>query len=358
MEIKKYGEKLWTADVDSMPQPTRALVKTARFLAIAFGGFSRHRASLHAAGLTLFSILSAIPVLLLMLLLTKPCGMYDYARAKLVAYTDQGISSFFERKSPAAETSGKEAKPATEGEAKPTDGCAKASGAEFGAQARQLRDQMLEQVDKKIDGFSFGTMAIVGFLMLAWTVVSTFGQVEASFNEIWNVEHDRGIVKKAVLYFLAVTVLPLLAVLAMSMPVLRLTKKALDATLGATSYTRWVGDALVSALDSRLLAMGVTLLFASLAFAFVFKMMPNRKVSTRASAEGGFITAVMMFALIKVCTMIQFGIADSSAAYGSFALLPILIIWINMSWKIVLLGSNMTYALQCVHSRVRDLPVV
>ncbi len=341
-----------------MPALTRTLVKTARFLTITFGGFSKHRASLHAAGLTLFSILSAIPVLLLMLLLTKPCGMYDYARAKLVAYTDQGISSFFEQKTAATDTAAKDAKPVAEGEAGQVGEDKKANGAEFGAQARQLRDQMLEQVDKKIAGFSFGTMAIVGFLMLAWTVISMFGQVEASFNEIWNVEHDRGIVKKAVLYFLAVTVLPLLTVLAMSMPVLRLVKKALDATLGATSYTRWAGDALVSVLDSRLLGIVVTLLFASLAFAFVFKMMPNRRVSTRAAVEGGFITAVMMFALVKVCTLIQFGIADSSAAYGSFALLPILIIWINMSWKIVLLGSNMTYAFQCVHSRLRDLPVV
>ena len=363
---------VWDVDPDRLPPFRRVGVQLMRFVSLVLKGFSENRCALHAAGLTYFSILSVVPVLLLMLLLTKPCGMYEWSREKLRVQTDEMIATFFERKDagkeadPAAAKNPTEAakaeavrsaqtqpvtEPAKSGEAKPAD-----AGQEFGAQARQLRDQILGQIDAKIQDFNFGLMAFVGFLVLAWTVIKTFGQVEASINEIWYVEKDRPIWRKAYLYVSAVMVLPLLTALAMSLPLLRVAKNVLDATLGATSYTKWAGDALVAILDSSLFSFGVSLLFSALALAFLFKAMPNRRVLTRAAIEGGLVTAVLLGVWVRLCAVLQFGISNSSAAYGSFALVPILIVWINMSWTILLLGSNMAYAFQCIHSRVRALP--
>ena len=360
---------VWEVDSDSLPLPRRVGVQLMRFASLVLKGFSENRCALHAAGLTYFSILSVVPVLLLMLLLTKPCGMYEWSREKLRVQTDEMIATFFEQKDaakpaaedpkaeaaqqPAAEAKPAEAGPAEAGpeEAKPAD-----AGHEFGVQARQLRDQILGQIDAKIQDFNFGLMALVGFLVLAWTVIKTFGQVEASINEIWYVKKDRPIWRKAYLYVSAVMVLPLLTALAMSLPLLRVAKRALDATLGATSYTKWVGDALIAVLDSSMFSFGVSLLFSALAIAFLFKAMPNRRVLTRAAFEGGLVTAALLGVWVRLCAVLQFGISNSSAAYGSFALVPILIVWINMSWTILLLGSNMAYAFQCIHSRVRVLP--
>lgn len=379
-------EGVWQLDVDAQSLPKRAAIQVVRFFTLVVNGFVRNRCALHAAGLTYFSILSVVPVLLLMLLLTKPCGMYEWSREKLRVQTDEMIETFFEKKgveqknaAPAAEA----AKPA-DGEAKSAaaaekpaeaaapaqsekktdgvqpDGAKPAEGAdagkEFGAQARQLRDQILGQIDTKIQDFNFGLMAIVGFLVLAWTVIKTFGQVEASINEIWNVEKNRPIWRKAYLYVSAVMVLPLLTALAMSLPLLRVVKQVLDATLGATTYTKWAGDVLVTVLTSSLFSFAVSLLFSALAIAFIFKAMPNRHVLNRAAFEGGLLTAVLLGVWVRACAVAQFGISNSSAAYGSFALVPILIIWINMSWTILLLGSNMAYAFQCIHSRLRSLP--
>lgn len=334
-------EGVWQIDVDAQPFLKRTALQVVRFGTLVVNGFVRNRCALHAAGLTYFSILSVVPVLLLMLLLTKPCGMYEWSREKLRVQTDQMIETFFEKKGVA---------PA---EAKP-DGAA--AGKEFGAQARQLRDQILGQIDTKIQDFNFGLMALVGFVVLAWTVIKTFGQVEASINEIWYVKKDRPIWRKAYLYVSAVMVLPLLTALAMSLPLLRVAKSVLDATLGATSYTKWAGDALIAVLDSSLFSFSVSLLFSALAIAFIFKAMPNRHVLNRAAIEGGLVTAVLLGVWVRLCAVLQFGISNSSAAYGSFALVPILIVWINMSWTILLFGSNMAYAFQCIHSRLRALP--
>lgn len=346
-------EGVWQIDVDAQPFLKRTALQVVRFGTLVVNGFVRNRCALHAAGLTYFSILSVVPVLLLMLLLTKPCGMYEWSREKLRVQTDQMIETFFEKKGVAPAdgvTAEGAAKPA---EAKP-DGAA--AGKEFGAQARQLRDQILGQIDTKIQDFNFGLMALVGFVVLAWTVIKTFGQVEASINEIWYVKKDRPIWRKAYLYVSAVMVLPLLTALAMSLPLLRVAKSVLDATLGATSYTKWAGDALIAVLDSSLFSFSVSLLFSALAIAFIFKAMPNRHVLNRAAIEGGLVTAVLLGVWVRLCAVLQFGISNSSAAYGSFALVPILIVWINMSWTILLFGSNMAYAFQCIHSRLRALP--
>ncbi len=345
---------MWEIDVDRLSGLRRLSLQVGRFIFVTTRGYVGHRCSLHAAGLTYFSILSVLPALLLMLLLTKPCGMYDWAREKLRVQTDQMIETFFEaktEKAPVADTRPSAA-------AHPTAAAfeRQRSGEAFADQARELRDRILGQIDDKINNFNFGLAAIIGFGVFAWTVVSTVGQVESAFNEIWNVRRNRSILREAYLYTGTLMVLPLLAALAMYLPVLRLVKSALDVTLGATSYTRWAGDAMAALFDSSLFSYAVSFVSTALAMSFIFRAMPNRRVQLRAALKGGVVTTALLSVWLRLCSLVQFGIAETSATYGSFALIPILIVWIFMSWKIVLLGCNMTYAFQCVHSRVRDLP--
>lgn len=347
-------EGIWQLEIEKYSRGRRAGLHLLRFILVVSRGFTEHRLGLHAAGLTFISLLSVVPILMLMLLLTKPCGMYGWAREKLRVQTDEMIETFFEQKG-VEKTKVEEMALSVATKSQPQD---PEAGKAFGRQARDLRDQILGQIDQKINEFNFGLMALVGFLILAWTVTTTFGQVEASMNEIWLVARPRPVWKRLLLYAGTLMVLPFLLALTMSLPILRVVKDVLDATLGATSYTKWAGDALVGLLNSSLFSYGVTLTFATLALAFVFGMMPNRKVQVRAALEGGFVTAVLLAVWMRLCIILQFGIANSSAAYGSFALLPILIVWISFNWRIILIGSNMSYAFQCVHSRVRDLPRV
>lgn len=175
-------------------------------------------------------------------------------------------------------------------------------------------------------------------------------------NEIWLVKKGRSLWKRLLLYGLTLMVLPFLAALAMSLPLMRMVKSVLDATLGATSYTKWAGDALVAVLDSSFTSFIVSLVFTTLAFAFLFWVMPNRDVKWRPAFRGGLLTALILKLWMAVCVVLQGIFIKGGAAYGSFALIPILIIWISYNWKIILIGSNMAYAFQCVDSKCRDLP--
>ena len=343
---------VWTEDALQGGWFRRFRVNLLRFALVVKRGVSEHRLDLHAGGLTFVSLLSVVPVLMLMLLLTKPCGMYEWACGKLRVQTDNMIETFFEQKG--VEKNKLEKLAVSMATKKSSE--QEQSVKEFGKQARDLRDQVLGEIDKKINEFNFGLVAFIGFLVLAWTVTKTLGQVESSMNEIWHVKTARSAWRRVFLYAGTLMVLPFLVALTMSLPILRLVKSALDVTLGATSYTKWAGDAIIRLLDSSLFSFAVMLFFGTIALSLVFWVVPNRKVQVRAAVEGGLVTTLLLMLLMRLCVVAQSLIFGSGAAYGSFALVPILIIWLKFNWQLILLGSNVAYAFQCIHQRVRDLP--
>ena len=336
---------VWEVDPSVYGFFRRMGVQILRFFSAAFQGFVGHSCGLHAAGLTYFTMLSLVPIICLVMVLAKTCGVDGFARTKINEQIDAIVLNI---------EKGQEATVQEEDPAKAEAAMKKAiASKELAVQVRNFSNDAFDRIEK----FSVRTLGWVGLGMLLWTVISTLGQVETSMNEIWLVPKARSFFRKAVLYLFIVLILPWLVALAMSMPILRVLKSILDATLGATSYTKWAGDALIFVLDSRLFSWGFTTFFSSCAFAFLLKMIPNRKVSLRASLESGVLTAVLFTGWFNLCTTAGVGIAKTNAMYGSCAAFPIILAWIYMSWQIVLLGSCFTYAFQCVHSRTRLQPV-
>lgn len=296
-------------------------------------GFLKNNCSMHAAGLTYFGMLAIVPVLCVLLFTAKMCGADDLARKEVNFHLDAMISNIENGQDEEIVKWFSDANVLSEEErAKKRE-----AALEFGTQARKISDMLFDRIDK----FDIGTLGWIGFVFLLWTVISSIGMVEVSFNEIFDVEKARPIWKRALLYLAITTILPILVAIAMSLPVLNVIKDILVATLGATWVTKWVSDGVIWFLDSSLLRFVFVLLMASLTFGFMFWIMPNCKVAKTHAWWGGLITAVFFGAWMKVCAIAQVGIAKSSALYGSFAILPIILAWFYMSWQIILLGAIM-----------------
>ena len=90
----------------------------------------------------------------------------------------------------------------------------------------------------------------------------------------------------------------------------------------------------------------IVLGFGSLAFSFLFRFMPNTQVRILPAVAGGTLTAVCFTVWLRICTVMQVGIVKYSLIYGGFALLPILLAWIYVSWQIVMLGALIACTLQ------------
>ena len=296
--------------------------------------FSGNHCSMHAAGLTYFSMLAMVPILCILLLAAKTFHADSYVRDFINNQIDVLISNV--EHGPEDEIAAVAIKDEKELE------CKKAVAQEFGQKAREMANTLFE----KIESFDIGTLGWIGFAMLVWTVISSVGMVEVSFNEIWEVARPRPIWRRALLYLSVVTVVPLIGALAMSVPILNIAKDVIVATLGAARLTQWASDGLIWFLDSWILRFIITFAFTTIDFALIFMVMPNCKVSFRHAWRGGAITAVLFGFWMKICAVAQVGIAKSSALYGSFAFFPIVLAWLYMSWQIVLVGASMTRAFQ------------
>ena len=295
-------------------------------------GFLDNDCPLHAAGLTYFTLLALVPVLCCILVTAKACGVDRMASRQINAQIDAAITNI-ER---AQDDSPMLLTPADKEELERK----KIAASELARQVRRVSNELFARIER----FDVGTLGWIGFGMLLWTVVSTLASVETSFNRIFGAEKGRSVWNRVWMYLLIMVVLPILSAVAMSLPILGAVKNAIVATMGALWLTKWVSDGLVWFLDSVAVRLLFTLTASTLTFAFFFWAVPNVKVSVRHAFRGGFITAILFGGWMKLCAVAQVGIAKSSALYGSFAFLPIILAWCYMSWQIVLLGANMVHS--------------
>ena len=295
-------------------------------------GFREGNCALHAAGLTYFAMLALIPILCCILVVAKAAHVDRYAKDQINAQIDAMITNV--EKGQEDQLAQLTPQKAEEREKKII------AAREFAQQARSISNELFS----RIEGFDISTFGWVGFAFLLWTVISSIGKVEETLNEIWGVAKPRPIWQRAYLYLFVAVVLPVLTALAMSMPVLNVVKNVIVSTMGATWLTKWVSDGLVWFIDFWAFRLAVSLGFASLAFGYFFWVLPNCKVRFRHAWYGGLITAALFGTVMKLCAVAQVGIAKSSALYGSFAFLPIVLAWFYMSWQVILLGANMVRA--------------
>lgn len=297
-------------------------------------GFLDSNCPMHAAGLTYYVLLAIVPILCCILVLAKTCHVDSYAKREingqidaLIVNIEKGQDDKILASLPVFDESEREKK--------------RIAAEEFARTAREISNALFERVET----FDIGTLGWIGFGFLLWTVISTLASVESSFNGIFGVTEARPLWKRACLYPFLMVALPVFSAVAMSLPVLRVVKRVIEATFGATWLTKWVSDGLIWLLDSQLFSFSFTTFSTAVAFAFFFWVMPNRKVRFVHAWWGGLVTTFLVGGWLKACAVAQVGIAKSSALYGSFAFLPIVLAWIYMSWQIVLLGANVVHLL-------------
>ena len=338
----------------------RPVLKAYEWVKTVLRAFLDNNCAMHAAGLTYYAMLALVPVLCVLLLLAKSFGADQYAKERAHAWFEDHVRQFEQAVAepepapgpgPAAEGS-EPGEGGTAEAAQPAETPAPVSAAaaekerkreatlEFVSQARSIESGLMERIDQ----FNVGTLGWVGLLMLVWTVIGSIGMVEVSFNEIWGVKRQRALWRRIVLYVFVCFVLPILAGLALSVPVLKLVKDVIMSTAGALWLTRWLSDGMIWILDSWALRFGITLFFSTCVFTFLFKVLPNCRVPLRPAFWSGLVTALLFGAWFRICAVAQVGIAKSSALYGSFAFLPIVLAWFYMSWQVVLLGCCMVRA--------------
>lgn len=203
---------------------------------------------------------------------------------------------------------------------------------------RQALEAALGFVDKYLDQSSQGVFVSIGIVMLLWTMISLLSTIEEAFNTVWDIKRSRSLYQKVTDYIAICLIIPVLMV----------------CSAGVSIFVNTVLQSNVRlAFLSPLLNIGLELapLFLSwLAFSLSYLLIPNTKVNFKYAAISGAFSAILVTVVQLLFVNGQIYVSKYNAIYGSFSFLPLLLIWLQLSWLILLAGCTLTYSLQNVFS--------
>jgi len=178
---------------------------------------------------------------------------------------------------------------------------------------------------------SAGRLTAVGIVILTITAMLLLLTIDKAFNVIWRVARPRPLAKRLVAYWAVLTLSPLLVGASLS-----LTSWLVGLSMGHAKYVSPFGVMILKVLP---------VLFATLAFALLFRVVPNRHVPTSHALIGAFISAMAFEAMSRVFGYYISHFPTYTLVYGAFASVPIFLMWIYLSWLTILLGAVITASL-------------
>ena len=176
-----------------------------------------------------------------------------------------------------------------------------------------------------------------GIGLLLWAVLNMFRQIEINFNDIWNVKKNRSIVRQFTTYITMLIVVPILIVIS----------SGLSAKVDA--YVEIIAQSTVGSFFIPIYQFLVQLapfVIYWLLFTFIFLIIPNTKVKISDAMLAGVVTGTAFLAIQFLYVNGQISLAQYNAVYGSFAAIPLLLFWLQLSWLIVLYGAELCYVSQ------------
>jgi membrane protein len=197
------------------------------------------------------------------------------------------------------------------------------------------QDEIGAWLEQFIDNINAGAIAGVGVLVLFYSAVGLLTNIESSFNRIWGIDRDRPLHMRFAIYWCVVTLAPPLLGVSISF------SAQLQSSAFASTVLAWLPFGL-----GNLIVVFSSTVMVSVAFVLSFVIVPNTKVHLKYALLGG-VLAGMLWNLTKAL-YIWFiaGSVKYSAVYGALSALPLLMIWLYLSWIIVLFGVTYTRVVQ------------
>ena len=196
-------------------------------------------------------------------------------------------------------------------------------------QMPEVVDYVVDFATKALERTQGGVVATVSLVTLFWAVIRMFESIEANFNKIWEVKSTRSIVRKYSDYISVVVIAPLLWIIATSI----------------SSYARQMLG-LEESMWLELAAEFASLAVVWLMFTLIYMVLPNCKVRLRSALMAGVVAGTCFFLFQALYVYLIKWMTSYSAIYGSFAALPLFLLWMQNSWSILLIGCELSFALQ------------
>jgi membrane protein len=269
-----------------------------RFLKVMFicgRGFFADKISLRASALTFYTLIAIVPVLSLFLGISAGFGL----RENLVSWLQENFS-----------------------------------------QQQELLEFLLNFANSMLSSAKGGVFTGINVLFLLWSVLNLLNNIEISFNHIWQVRQNRSWMRKFTDYLSVLLIAPVFLIVSSSIAV------ALQGQVAATAAQWGVYSYAAPVVKFGFKALGLVLVW--LMFTFLYVAMPYTKVKFVAALTAGIVAGTLFQIVQNFYVYSQIMTAKYNAVYGSFAAIPLFLLWTQMSWLILLFGAKLSFAVQNV----------
>jgi len=296
-KIKSYTHlikyQLWKVRLNKLDKNQGLIVRQIRVFSLSVKRFKEDQCLIKASALTYFLLFSIVPVIALAFAIAKGFGFQETLQQNLLRDFNQ---------------------------------------------QKDVLTQVFDYANVMLNNAKGGVIAGVGVILLLWSVMKLLGNIEDSFNDIWEIKIPRSYVRKFTDYFSILLIAPIFIIISGSITVI--IRSQLDSIIHSTEWLQPI-EAIV-----RIVLRLFSLLLITGLFTFLFVVLPNTKVQVKPAFYAAIVAAILFELLEFTYINFQIGVARYNAIYGSFAALPLFLIWVQYSWYVVLFGAELAYAYQ------------
>jgi membrane protein len=287
-----FKEDIWSHDLTSKSRRRAFLITQSRIYILAFKGFFEDRATVKAAALTYFTMLSIVPVFAILFAVSRNFGFEDRVHA-IVGKIVNNIN--------------------------------------MQGQENVIMDKLTVLIDNLLLNVRSGVLAGIGGVILFWSVIQVLNNIESSFNDIWQIHKARSPMRKFSDY---------LAIMILSPFAIGLSGTFMMKVRSAADQIEYIKPLLVN------LIKVVPFVSMWILFTLVYIVMPNTKVKFKYALIAGIFTGTLAVFFQMLYQVLQIGVWRMNTLYGGIAIIPLFLLWLQITWLIVLMGAEISFAYQ------------
>ena len=291
--IKFLNYGIWETDKLPDNKFKKNFYKQIRIFILAIKGYLKHHGNLSASALTFFSLLSVVPVLAMAFGVAKGFGLDNILEEEI-------------RKNLYGQG--------------------------------EVVEKLIEFSRTMLQNTNGGIVAGIGFIIVFYSVLKLLNSIEEIFNKAWEVRKPRSFYRKFTGYTSFIVIAPVLFTVSSSISVFVISR--VETVTDGINMIGVIDEAITLSLE--LLSFALIWLLMIL----IYMLMPNTKVSWKASIQSGIVIGTLFIIVQWVYVNFQLGVSRANAIYGSFAALPLFLVWLQTSWFIIIFGAEYSYAVQ------------
>ena len=280
-----FTETIFTYNEEDLHSPLmRWFLKQYKLVFYTARGVMEHDTMVRSAALTFYTLMSLVPIVAVVFAIVKGFGLGD-------TLTDSLYSLF------------------------PTN--------------PEIAQYLLDFAEKAIARTRGGIVATVALITLLWAVIRVLSSIERAFNNIWEVKIRRSVARQYTDYIAILFIVPILWITANAVG------NFAENLFGFTHTWQY-----------ELLSRGIAMITIWFMFTLLYIVVPSTKVHFGAAFRAGIFAGTLFLLFQWGYIYLQSWMTSYNAIYGSFVALPLLLVWMQTSWQILLFGGELSFAYQ------------